>query len=685
MKTIARTVVLLLLAALPAAAQDPAPPEKPRRIHPLRLQIQEMRAQKSLAAARRLHTVEMAQASFQAAAYVDVDRDGIGEHGSLQELAGLLPPRASADGTQHEEIGTVDVTDMEFPPVNAAGELVADGYVFRVFLPGPGGLGVAESAGRSVAEGATVDSNLAEEHWCCYAWPLTASPLKPLTMFVNDRGEAYATTSAAYVGEGHGPQATAAFAPSDGPDAGLAGALAAGAVGRDGNTWQPIGDALKGLAAVPTEHPDSPWRDEKLLNELLDAACTEVETLCGASFEGRRPQLRISTFDQVGAVLQGEIGHILDAQGVMGLRGRPAADAVAAGMLAKYAFEDGSIHVLPETAELMAVATGEPGLLDVGVVRVILVHEATHALDARRHPLRERLLACVDNDAMMAHGAVVEGHAQFVARTFARRADLVASFDCYGRALSWRPDAESGGQAALMQAFMAFTTFPYVKGLGFFDAVHAARGKAGVDEVFARPPQTTREIERPTVWLDPPAAAKVSLDALLAPFESLAPDEWADVRTPLMASALLPMFQRVPEGSPDEVLDLLVEAKALVSTHPAGTSQILVAVMRMDSPEAAARMVALERALSELNDRESPVPGVEVVEATYTEGVGPEGSLAGFHCAKTVSVPGQDISVAIEACRIGAYVFELTLTNCDGVTPEMKNAALAAAAALLSE
>jgi prepilin-type N-terminal cleavage/methylation domain-containing protein len=176
-----------------------------------------------------LRSMAAAQIQFREAGRVDDDADGIGEYGGFLELTGagagrmvspLVPP----------------VLSGAFGVLDANGTASRGGYLFRLALPGPGGLGIPEPAvGFDAASG--VVSDLAEAAWCAYAWPARYDATGHRCFFVNHSAEIRSTEDAAYSGTAAGPAPEAAYAAA-GP---ITGPLAAGgAAAADGNVWKPV-------------------------------------------------------------------------------------------------------------------------------------------------------------------------------------------------------------------------------------------------------------------------------------------------------------------------------------------------------------------------------------------------------------------------------------------------------------
>ncbi len=187
------------------------------------------------AAFTTLRLIGQAQMQFQGADSADANRNGTGEYGTFGEISGGVAVRAASGGTTFVRTALLSPT---FQRVSAAGEVQRGGYYFRIYLPNAAGDGLAEQpgGGADVAVGAS----RAESIWCIYAWPTGSEVTGRRTFFLNQSGEILYTENAAYSGPG-APIAPGAALDAAGALTSIEGTPAANAVGRDGNTWRPLG------------------------------------------------------------------------------------------------------------------------------------------------------------------------------------------------------------------------------------------------------------------------------------------------------------------------------------------------------------------------------------------------------------------------------------------------------------
>jgi len=250
----ARNVILALLVTCGMGTQRPTWAEDPpsleeriarleQRIEALERKLEEFMqalagAQQNLVAARKsanetaalatLRNFISAQAQLQASALVDVDHDGEGEYGGFVELTGSRAGRMAAPLAP-------PILSHAFAALDGYGTVTRSGYHFRMFLVGPGGVGVGEPQAGFHAR-SPLDANLCERQFCCYAWPVERGTSGVRTFVTNQAGEVYATESTSYSGADRGPAADAAFVTKGRVD----GELADGVKGNDGNVWKVV-------------------------------------------------------------------------------------------------------------------------------------------------------------------------------------------------------------------------------------------------------------------------------------------------------------------------------------------------------------------------------------------------------------------------------------------------------------
>jgi prepilin-type N-terminal cleavage/methylation domain-containing protein len=189
-----------------------------------------------------LRNVSSSQAQFQASAKCDVDNDGSGEFGMFREMSGAVGVRNAAAATTVGTIMNPPVLSGAFRTFNPNHEVSRSGYLFMMYLPASGGVGVfCPSSNATALTNGPLVSDLCETSWCCYAWPASYSTSGNRTFFVNQTGDIVGTDFATYSGGAKivASNAGAAFKVGGGLT-GITGLVAVGTKGRDSNIWKQI-------------------------------------------------------------------------------------------------------------------------------------------------------------------------------------------------------------------------------------------------------------------------------------------------------------------------------------------------------------------------------------------------------------------------------------------------------------
>lgn len=206
------------------------------------------------AAIATLRSIAAAQQQFQAGSVVDTDADGGGEYGFFGELAGNAVLRGF-DGT----VAFMSANVLR-PPflATAFGDInlscvERQGYLYQIFLPGPGNAAVAVTGfaelvggGADAAILASLDAANNEIFWCCYAWPQQAMKTGNRAFFIDQEGDVIQFVNQAQTYNGTAAASRPLF--SDAYDnavlLSMGEALGLGALGNtaNANIWTSVGN-----------------------------------------------------------------------------------------------------------------------------------------------------------------------------------------------------------------------------------------------------------------------------------------------------------------------------------------------------------------------------------------------------------------------------------------------------------
>jgi hypothetical protein len=156
--------------------------------------------------------------------------------------------------------------------------------------------------------------------------------------------------------------------------------------------------------------------------------------------------------------------------------------------------------------------------------RVALVHELIHALQCQHLGLSEHVDDERDSDQDNAYRALIEGDASLAMIGYlidqqqpGATLDRLTSDPSWVRSLSAMAEQLPLGEAELASApeiVREPLLFAYIDGLAFASFLHGRGGWKAVDQSYARPPGSTKEILHPENYLESAAPAAVRLPDL---------------------------------------------------------------------------------------------------------------------------------------------------------------------------
>jgi len=115
-----------------------------------------------------LKQIVSAESIVQTTRQIDQDNDGVGEYGWLAEMTGTVHVRDST-GPHNGPLLNPPSAAKSIGLVDANGDVVKAGYIFRLSLPDVTGAGIDEAPMGGSPTGEDPDN--CEVFWICYAWP----------------------------------------------------------------------------------------------------------------------------------------------------------------------------------------------------------------------------------------------------------------------------------------------------------------------------------------------------------------------------------------------------------------------------------------------------------------------------------------------------------------------------------
>jgi len=298
-------------------------------------------------------------------------------------------------------------------------------------------------------------------------------------------------------------------------------------------------------------------------------------------------------------------------------------------VLGKYGIQTDTLYMAP--GPLRATAERLEGDRLGDVVKVIMAHELTHALQDQHTPFEGLLAAVRDQDHLHAASGSWEGFATWVEQQVA--ADLGLS-DVF-----WELTAVQGWGPEGLTNPMAFEVWArYGQGRRFVEHHHGQ----GVDHlwtVLAHPPSHTRMLFHPDAWAPEPTPAPVDFTPALTGAETKLTSgrDWATLITTVADQELRgEAILGHTEGELDELMAHLVYGQKLEAMLPDRAVQ--ARVMLFDDPAWPRRYLELLRTQGAADtDRTEAAFGVPI--DVSTEPYAHEGLVIDDATLRTVRIP----------------------------------------------
>jgi hypothetical protein len=245
-----------------------------------------------------------------------------------------------------------------------------------------------------------------------------------------------------------------------------------------------------------------PGPDEVSLTELgwmVKEVAPMVEEASGRDFVVL-PEVVHASRDQLADVVYQEQLHLLrDVDGLSEEEAERSARRTAIEMsgafAGKYGFLDGRLYVSVEGISDSLALEGAPQWMLRPMIRLVIAHELTHALQDQHSDLETLVAAAPSGDAIMAINCAVEGHAVWVHEQVAERTNNHGTSVVLSRMLGYDQPARKR-----MNPDHFYHTYVYGLGREFVAWHHEQGGNERVWQVLAAPPLATSMIVDPGSW-----------------------------------------------------------------------------------------------------------------------------------------------------------------------------------------
>lgn len=430
--------------------------------------------------------------------------------------------------------------------------------------------------------------------------------------------------------------------------------------------------ALFSVAAFAQETPQT----FEITEESLQILVSELRLALKDELEGVPFQVRLATSDELEEILfqeqlvlmrkQFEEEELATSQALLASR------SVSRALLAKFVFATKEVLVVPENIDFVVGVLGRPELATRGTLRALLVHEMVHAVDEHRHGMLAVLQSIESWEALSAYNAVIEGHAQHVARGVCAKQGWTEDFETFTRAIGEVPAVEGEGEAMTMMRELQVEAIStaYYEGERFAAVVEESGGDVAVARMFKESPRDLLEIFHPE-WYLVPGSRPVSpfdLERGLDEVGGVCPEqEWTARRLSVTPKQLELSLSLLP---PEVVTRLSrgLRHNRMVSCSPkdGAQSMVVVALYEFTSPAEAGFYVVSAQRINKLKDEEDVV---EFHSIRY-EPLGGAG-LQGFLTEKHATFQGQPLALVNLVVASGSLCAELLSVNTSIRTDEL--------------
>ena len=409
--------------------------------------------------------------------------------------------------------------------------------------------------------------------------------------------------------------------------------------------------------------------DEASLRAAGARALAAVEKFLGYDL-GLEPTFRFTDPDELESILDKELVtqfavQFSDADEAKRQR-KAFAAMMSRALMAKYEFATGNVLVSPGTIAKMATLLDEPNLTSEECLQAILTHEAVHFVADQLYEFQHRIGELTSTDAILAYNAVVEGHAQFVARRVCAANGWSAGFHVFTRAIGKTPDLGDDGMNMLARMQAASASWAYIQGEEFIGEIQAVRGNSIIERIYREPPESPAIISNPQWFLDPTTKPRVyhTIDAGLAMFaDGFEDKEWTKESRTMNNAELETVMELLPEQDVARITEHLQTCKmqVLQSKNPPGERMIAAGVFACDSHHEATFLLACEERLMRKKDEAFKEGAIKVLDASYTPKN--SGTIQGVFANKTVDYNGRKLPVSTLVLRQERLVLDVTFSN----------------------
>lgn len=330
-----------------------------------------------------------------------------------------------------------------------------------------------------------------------------------------------------------------------------------------------------------------------------------VEELNGRTFAAP-PQVAITGNFEMIQILGNDLVPQLEAQipdapkPMVYLKSFVTAGLFSPSLMGKYGVIDNTVYVLPENVKSIMEAGEIDPSLDRDLMKIIVAHELTHALQDQEINLDESMLKVQSADESLAFQATVEGHAVYIQNAVAKKLGLDEAARA-GRDMLTAPENKDEAWLINRVAMADAVKWEsiYLGGETFIAHHASAGGMEKVWSILKAPPTRTSMIVKPSSYRKDPAPEIDYQSHYREIGKPLGLEEWKVAADSMGDFAIQSHLGAVTREKRDEIMAGLEKSVVINLTGPGLSSETcMAAVFAFADDSGAARML---EAMEELN------------------------------------------------------------------------------------
>lgn len=345
---------------------------------------------------------------------------------------------------------------------------------------------------------------------------------------------------------------------------------------------------------------------------------------------------------------------------------RGALEPLSKGLAGIYSMDEKKVQVVLGNLEHISELFDRPEILSRAMLYGLLAHEGAHAVADRKYGLLDLIGRCSNAEELYAANAVIEGYAQYAGRAACTEEWMMSGFNQLAEVISTTPEIEDAAERMIVEMTVHTFSFGYVQGEALVQAVAAARGDAGLEELFTAPPTSRSLVTNPGWFLDPDSRPKsgYQIEAGLDAFETqLADHDLAIQRMDFDSSLIRAAAAALPPAAVDQMVNAVVQSRVIIGQKIGANGQAFaVAALHACHDEArAADYLELSQQLMKAKEAMVKDSNTPVVASERTA-VDQDG-MTGFIAAQTVEAGGEQIATQTMLVHRGQLACEITLVQ----------------------